>query len=677
MSKQQKNSHDSDINKEMLEMLKELRAELKEMKTENKELREQLKKQVTVAPKENVVEDVVDIIEEEDQLADFIGEDVVTVNSLLFGNTTAPYSNETAIKLLNNLEFGVEGQQKLEIYLLRYFAQSTSGDVLFWDHNKGKIIVKDDSMVNKQALGKLAIKKKIGNREVSFGGSTWFFKTNPHVYKFECHPHKPICFIDREERIINSFPGWKFTERRELPNDIIEKAARIWKHVFEVMCNSNLVIFDYVSTWISHSVCSGKKLETCLYVKSIQGSGKSFFTNFLKNKVIPKLVHVSAAADITDPKAFRSVLIGKVLLVLEEAPTSSTGAWDKFSGDMKHFITGEELDVNEKHKTVYQVDNICNCIIITNNNAIKITPDDRRYFVCDISDKYVGNKEYFDEMFDISKGADSDEVGEAFFWSCMDNYEKSVKAKWNENRMPITEHRKDLAADYIHDVHDFVKTKYVLEKRGFRSTRGKPSVYSEVYKGYIDFVLEKNKTRTQKRDPVTNNSFSKKLSEIKIYTSKGTDNITLLNQSWEELYEILDNNHLIARAESVKQNVADEIVEHEDVEIMKKQGYLIYECDENPPREIDVEEYEETTTKKTRKSTTKTVKPTKKKEPESESESEEEEVKPKKKTVVKKATKKTVPEKKGSKLVRYASESESETTNRKVKDACYLLDTDL
>ena len=70
--------------------------------------------------------------------------------------------------------------------------------------------------------------------------------------------------------------------------------------------------------------------------------------------------------------------------------------------------------IEEMGKTLYEIFNIVSLMLNSNNSkSFQLERGDRRYFVSDISDKYVKNIEYFDKLY---KGTEYPQVGEAFYY---------------------------------------------------------------------------------------------------------------------------------------------------------------------------------------------------------------------------------------------------------------------
>ena len=73
------------------------------------------------------------------------------------------------------------------------------------------------------------------------------------------------------------------------------------------------------------------------------------------------------------------------------------------------------MTIERKSITTYNTTNHLSFILISNNDAIKLEINDRRFIMLDVSTKYIGNQEYFTQL---AKVTNNDICGEAFFWYC-------------------------------------------------------------------------------------------------------------------------------------------------------------------------------------------------------------------------------------------------------------------
>src|SRR5690606_28154647 len=133
---------------------------------------------------------------------------------------------------------------------------------------------------------------------------------------------------------------------------------------------------------------------------------------------------------------FNAELLGKMFVVFEELPALNSSDWHRFSNKLKNIVTGSNLNINQKGKDMFDVENTLSVMVCTNNEALKISSDDRRTMVLDVSHEMVGKFDYFKELLKYTK---DDIVGEAFFMYCRE-HSKNI-GKWNEFNIPLTENK--------------------------------------------------------------------------------------------------------------------------------------------------------------------------------------------------------------------------------------------
>ena len=191
------------------------------------------------------------------------------------------------------------------------------------------------------------------------------------------------------------------------------------------------------------------------------------------------------------------------MVVFEEMPTASKSEWNKYSDSMKDLITGDKLTIEKKYMESYDVRNLTNVIINTNNDAIRIQTDDRRYACIDVSDKMIGNNKYFTEL---NNYLNDKEVQEAFYIYCVLN-DGEVK-DFNphlEIKELETENKKELIIKYLPSYIKYIKDTYISNGKEIKGR------FPLFYKGYVEWHKG-----TQKTDPMCNLEVLKELRNLGI-----------------------------------------------------------------------------------------------------------------------------------------------------------------
>ncbi|EFA77424.1 hypothetical protein PPL_12640 [Heterostelium album PN500] len=314
--------------------------------------------------------------------------------------------------------------------------------------------------------------KDLKNNKFYFSASDWFFEEDDEFYISGMNPNKPLYYTQNGANMFNLFAGYKWTDRNSFNVKMNEPeyAARmklsigvILNHIRKVWCSDNQDQFDFVKYWIT-SVIAGRRPKLAIYLQSGQGTGKSIIIDFIRDHVLGEsIVFQSQDPSIVQPGSFNGPLAGKILISLEDLPTSSAGEWNKTSNSIKHLITGSNIVINDKFKTQVTIDNHLSFIITSNTSAIKIEDDDRRYAILDVSNIFKNNKDYFEWL---AANHLTSAVGEAFYWWCVDN----VDLVKQFNRVPDTQTKTDIKSDHLRPPLQFIKENFVLQKNALEMT---------------------------------------------------------------------------------------------------------------------------------------------------------------------------------------------------------------
>ena len=295
------------------------------------------------------------------------------------------------------------------------------------------------------------------------------------------------------------------------------KVDAIWKHIEVVLCSSKPDLFKYMKQWICHML--QRKMCTVPYMQSVQGTGKSIIIDFMKAVLGWKNVLITSDAmnDVFGP--FNSALKGVLLAVLEELPCASQGSWMAMNNKIKEYITGSTLLIKQKYMDTIKTDNHVSWMICTNNVAIKVPSDDRRYVCLDVSDCKKGDFAYFDEL---KSYMDDTKVQCAFYWHA----KTIIDPNFRENNIPKTTAKKDLIVDSLPDVLQYIKEKFLCNKLGI-SMR-----FMDFYNAFCTHQ-EARKRRVSSKIIV-----SKVLTDNKIPVCAKAGNIKWIDMTKEEVYEL-------------------------------------------------------------------------------------------------------------------------------------------
>lgn len=193
---------------------------------------------------------------------------------------------------------------------------------------------------------------------------------------------------------LNLFTGWGVE-----PQDLPEQHSAVdfyLEFVFDVICARREEVFNYVMSYFAHMVQKPNEIpKTAILMKSIQGIGKgAFMSPMLRMIGGAHSKHLHSVEEITGQ--FNEGVANNVLIFADEFYAST----DAVLNTLKMVITESSNRVNGKHKVPYSVRNYNRLVCATNeSNALRLKPDDRRWFYIEPSSHRKGDTEFFNTLF--------------------------------------------------------------------------------------------------------------------------------------------------------------------------------------------------------------------------------------------------------------------------------------
>lgn len=454
-----------------------------------------------------------------------------------FASLKKPFS----ITVLRNLIYRVKTEadfEPIKVYITSYFAP-LSKEILYWKPVENEYEILTDREVRARFLRKndtATIQLPPGPdgkpQIIDFNVCNWFFSIYPIIYSRGFNVRELKLYKVDGQIYINSFAGFLHTKTKpfsEYSQKLRDGVKFINTHIQNVWCSNSEELTEYTLNWIAHMV-SGRKMETVLFIQSPPGTGKGTITEFIREKVLgDKNVKISSDPN-TVAGTFNKQLEGYILLVLEEMPTGKN-EWHTFSQRMKHLITGRKIEIHEKNKTPYSLDNNLSIIINTNNrNAIRLETGDRRYVYLDVSVERIGDTDYFDDLYEVM---DLPGIGEAYYAYMLERAKNTPK--FTERKIPHTNAKQDQIVDSLHKVHKYIKDIFLRNQRGIEMP------FSEFYQNY-----------TNVNDDTSSRQRIRKLLEDEV----GLKTILIKKQNWYkispiELYMAYDKKGFIHEIEEI------------------------------------------------------------------------------------------------------------------------------
>jgi hypothetical protein len=421
-----------------------------------------------------------------------------------FGTATTEFN----IQHLTDL-FSADKREEAQSYVLQYFIKLDNGKFIYKYSPNSKSLLHMDYDTCKSLYLKKSISKTITikNKSITESFQSWFFEDHHDVYKQEFNPHKSLIWSENGTNYVNEFYGYKFTKRpATFSANALKGVKFIWDHVKDVLCSKQEESFKYFQQWVCSSL--SKKMKVIPILKALQGTGKSAFTDFMKDVLGES--NTATTSDLDEVfGSFNELMHNKIFVFFEELPCASTGEWMKVNQKIKQWITGDQLSMKAKFKKPLHVKNCLSAIICSNNDCVILEEDDRRFFMLVVSNHRQADTKYFNELFKYTK---SNEVQEAFYWLGLDMADKD----FNEALIPITKAKQDIIIDNMHNIFEFIKHRYVLKHKDINVR------FKKFYENYLTYC-ENNKEK-----PVSAIKLSKKLSDYMIPIEARTGNIKFI-----------------------------------------------------------------------------------------------------------------------------------------------------
>lgn len=254
------------------------------------------------------------------------------------------------------------------------------------------------------------------------------------------------------ERYFNTWEGWNVMKYETCKD--YSKCQVFLTHLKEVWCDGCEASYKWFLEYLSFIVRGGR---TCVGVilRGGQGCGKDcFMTDLLMNRVLGQKYCMMTNDPVNQLFGkFNSSLLNKSLVVIAEGSYDL----DKCYNNIKDLITNGVLRVEKKFADIISAVNYTNFIISTNAYDIIKDGKGRRLGYWSCSDKYKGNKKYFDGFYEA---VNDDSAVSAFYNFLIDKqmvYQADIEdLAYLQSTMPQTKTSKDIAVKNTPIVSQFL-----------------------------------------------------------------------------------------------------------------------------------------------------------------------------------------------------------------------------
>lgn len=204
--------------------------------------------------------------------------------------------------------------------------------------------------------------------------------------------YRGLTFAPGGPRVIDGFLNL-FTGYRCEP--VKGDCSLYWAHVREVICSGVEAHYQYLRCWLGHMFQEPQELpEKAIVLVSGEGSGKGTLVEPLSDLLGRHYIALTHTRHITG--TFNGHLRDKILIYANEALWASG---DDAHGALKSLITDAPQMIEAKGVNATQQTNYGRFIFSSNSDRpVKISLDDRRFFVLRVSASRVGDHAYFQAL---------------------------------------------------------------------------------------------------------------------------------------------------------------------------------------------------------------------------------------------------------------------------------------
>ena len=282
---------------------------------------------------------------------------------------------------------------------------------------------------------------------------------------------KRIRFMSNDKDVFNTFSGYKYKPLENYDESLIQLHLQHWKNI---LCSGNEDQYTFMIKWCARLLkFPDERNRTGLVLLSKQGTGKNtFFTDHLVNIIGEAYACYESNANNIFGE-FNKKIQNKHLVVCNEMVDAENAARKQaISYDrLKSIMTDQTVSIRAMRTDAYDVDNVFNLIVVSNNGMpFKIDDEDRRLVFLDVSNKYAAikdtkelrsnpemqklakeRKEYFDALV---KEKNHELFLQTLYSYLLDQYDED----WDpENDKPLTKAKEVILERSANPLQEFVE----------------------------------------------------------------------------------------------------------------------------------------------------------------------------------------------------------------------------
>jgi Bifunctional DNA primase/polymerase, N-terminal/Family of unknown function (DUF5906) len=364
--------------------------------------------------------------------------------------------------------------------------------------------------------GKFAVMNEVvdpvfGRHDVTFSSLPDFKARYAHRTVTNPHPGNPrdinVAALWHKSPRRQHYDGIVFSPGKEVPGYYnlyrgfdVDPVQGDWslmqEHIYKVIAGGNQEAGDYILAWMAQLVQQPgeKRPGTSIVLRGKQGTGKGCFVTEFGKVLGSHFLHITNQRQITG--RFNNHLKDALLVFVDE------GIWAGSKSDegvLKAMITEDQILVEPKGKDPYSVRNHIRMIVASNNEwVVPAGSWDRRFFVLDVSDKHMQDREYFGSVFQ--------QMGNGGREAMLHDLLQMDLSKVDLGSFPQTEARLDQIVASMSSVEKFWLDGLYDGKLNDHRSWDYPHYVKDVYENYQEFAKGMGD-----RFPLSRQQFGKKL----------------------------------------------------------------------------------------------------------------------------------------------------------------------
>ena len=328
-----------------------------------------------------------------------------------------------------------------------------------------------------------------------------------------CKPYHKDTPISLNIGEFNIFKGFQATL---VKTPDYSKIKPLLDHFFNVLCNKDQHLYNYLLSWIAHPLQELAMNEVILFIAGLPGAGKTMVFQFLCQWVYGPYTSVTLPHLEELMSDTNKIIVGKLLVYVEETGVPKNNFSTDFNR-LKPLVTSKSLYVKEKYEKNLTVANVGSFIVTSNHDGVKVESGCRRWACYNSNDEYVGKKEYFNPIFD---NCFNQECGDIMY-----TYLRKEVTMISLKNIPDTEYRGELINNGLAPHIKFLNECFTDETIAFPHQMflfcSKNNQYYFKLDDFYDFYLHIIVKSNFNKSPIHKDIFSKELRKNKLVTHYG------------------------------------------------------------------------------------------------------------------------------------------------------------